>query len=358
MSATDVARLRLRNQAIASTRFENPADVVRRLGAVQAQDYLGSLWALGLRLRRATEASVERAVAEARIVRTWPLRGTLHFVAAEDVRWMLMLSCERTVARAASRYRQLGLDEATFSKSRRVLARALEGGRRRTRAELAAALERSGIATEGQRLIHILNRSSLEGLTCYAARRGKQFTFALLDEWAPRAKRLTREEALAELARRYFTSHGPATLQDFIWWSGLTTADARAGLEASKQTLRREVLEGQTYWLSASAPASRRDESTPANLLPAFDEYAVAYKDRAAVLHPSHIKQANAASAILCPTVIVNGRAVGTWKRTLKKNSVLIETSLWATLRKAERQAVATAARRYGEFLGLPAEVV
>lgn len=358
INASDITRLRLHNQAVASTRFDNSVDVVRRLGAVQAQDYLGSLWALGLRLRRASESSVERAVEERSIVRTWPLRGTLHFVAAEDVRWMLTLSCERTIARAASRYRQLGLDDATFAKSRRVLARALEGGRQLTRAELAAALERRGVATDGQRLIHILNRSSLEGLTCYAARRGKQLTFALLDEWAPHAKRLTREEALAELARRYFTSRGPATLQDFVWWSGLSTAGARAGLEASKQNLRREVLEGQTYWLPSSASAAKKDGRSSAHLLPAFDEYAVAYKDRAAILHPSHIKQTNAAFAILGPTVIVDGRAAGTWKRTLKKGSVLIETRLWATLKRAERQAVEVAARRYGEFLGLPAEVV
>lgn len=358
MNATDVARLRLQHQAIASTRFENPADVVRWLGAVQAQDYLGSLWALGLRMRHATEASIERAVEERLIVRTWPLRGTLHFIAAEDVRWMLMLSCERTVARAAGRYRQLGLDDATFAKSRRVLARELEGGRQLTRAELAAALERSRIATEGQRLIHILNRSSLEGLTCYASRRGKQFTFALLDEWAPHAKRPAREEALAELARRYFTSRGPATLPDFVWWSGLTTTDARAGLEAAEPRLRREVLDGQACWLSSSAPASKQDKSPVAYLLPAFDEYTVAYKDRAAILNTSHALPSNAAFAILGPTVIVDGRAVGTWKRTLKKSSVSIETDLWATLKRAERQAVEAAAQRYGEFLGLSAEVV
>lgn len=358
MKTSDIARLRLHNQAIASARFEKPVDVVHWLGAVQAQDYPGSLWALGLRVRSASEASIERAVEERSIVRTWPLRGTLHFVAAEDVRWMLMLSCERTVARAAGRYRQLGLDEATFAKSRRVIARALEGGRQLTRAELSAALERRGVATEGQRLIHILNRASLEGLTCYAARRGKQLTFALLDEWAPHARRLAREEALAELAARYFKSRGPATLQDFAWWSGLTTADARAGLEASKQSLRREALDGQTYWLSSSASAARKDASPSANLLPAFDEYTVAYKERAAILNTPHALPANAAFAILGPTVIVDGRAAGTWKRTLKKGSVLIETSLWTTLKRSERHELDAAARRYGEFLGLPAEVI
>jgi hypothetical protein len=356
MKTLEVARLRLQTQGIGVSRFENPADVVRWFGAVQAQDYLGALWALGLRLPGVVEAAVEGAVVDRSIVRTWPLRGTLHFVAAEDVRWFLDLSGARTVARAAGRYRQLGLDEATFAKSRRVIVRALERGGQLTRAELAAALERSGVATDGQRLIHLLNRSALEGLTCYASRRGKQFTFALLDEWAPPSKRLSREEALAELTGRYFRSHGPATLEDFVWWSGLTTADARAGLEAEGGRLRREVCDGQTYWLS-STEADAGGARPAAHLLPAFDEYTVAYKDRAAVLHPSHTRRPDAATAVLGPTVVLDGRAVGTWKRTPKRDTVFVETSLWTTLKRTERSALEAAAQRYGEFLGLNAEV-
>jgi hypothetical protein len=355
MTAAEVARRRLQAQGIAAERFENAVDVVRWFGAVQAQDYLGSLWALGLRLPGTVEAEIERAVAERLIVRTWPLRGTLHFVAAGDVRWMPGLLGSRTIARAAGRYRQLGLDEATFAKSRRVLARALEGGRLLTRAELAAALVRSGIATDGQRLIHLLNRSALEGLTCYAARRGKQFTFALLDEWVPSSKSLTREEALAELAVRYFQSHGPATLEDFVWWSSLTRTDARAGLEAARQRLEHESLDGRTYWLSPST-VDAKPESPAVHLLPPFDEYTVAYRDRSAALHPSSARRPDAATAVLGPTVILDGRAVGTWRRTLKKNSVIVETSLWVTLKPAERRALDVAARRYGDFLNLPAE--
>lgn len=354
MKTLEVARLRLRNQLLASEPPASPADVARRLGAVQAQDYLGSLWALGLRLPRATEAEVERAVADASIVRSWPLRGTLHFVAAEDLRWMLRLCAPRTVARAAPRCRQLELDEATFAKSRRVLARALRGGRRLTRPELAAALERAGVHTGGQRLIHLLNRSALDGLTCYAARRGRQFTFALLDEWVPADRVLGRGEALAELAGRYFTSRGPATLRDFVWWSGLATADARAGLEAASPSLSREVFEGETYWLPSSAPPASED-APAAYLLPAFDEYTVAYRDRGAVLDSSHAPLVNAGGGILSPVVVVGGRVVGTWKRELKKDSVVISTNLFAPLKASGRRAVDEAAQRYGEFLGLPA---
>ena len=355
MLSSEVARLRLNKQGIGLSRFKNPADVVRWFGAVQAQDYLGSLWALGLRLRGSKEVEVEHAVADRSIVRTWPLRGTLHFVAAEDVRWMLGLLGARTIARAAGRCRQLGLDEATFTRSRRVLQRALRG-RQLTRTELADALERGGVATGGQRLIHLLNRSALEGLTCYAARRGKQFTFALLDEWAPSDRSLTRDEALAELAVRYFGSHGPATLRDFVWWSSLTTNDARAGLESIRPRLLNEVIDGRTYWLTSSTPPVEEGKSA-AHLLPAFDEYTVAYKDRGAILHPSHTRLTNAAGAVLGPTVILDGQAVGTWKRTLKRESVVIETSLWKTLKRDERHALDAAAQRYGEFLGLPAVV-
>jgi hypothetical protein len=357
MKTHDVAQQRLHNQGIATTPFENPLDVVRWFGAVQAQDYLGSLWALGLRMPHASEASVERAVADRLIVRTWPMRCTLHFVAAEDARWMLGLLGARTIARGAARYRQLELDEATFAKSRRVLTRALEGGRQLTRAELAAVLERHGIATGGQRLIHIMNRVSLEGLTCYAARRGKQFTFALLDEWVTSDRTLARDEALAELAERYFGSHGPATLQDFVWWSSLTTTDARAGIEMAGSRLRREDFDGQTYWLSPSTPDAK-GEPARAHLLPAFDEYTVAYKDRSAVLHPSHAQRANISFAILSPTIVIDSTVVGTWKRTLKRDSVRIETNLFGMLKKTERRTLDAAARRYGEFLGLPATIV
>lgn len=356
MKTFDIARRRLHNQRVGTATRERAADVVRWLGAVQAQDYLGSLWALGLRSHAASEADVERAVADGEIVRTWPFRRTLHYVAAEDVRWMLELSAARTVRRMASAYRQLGLDETTCAKCNRVLARALRDGKQLTRPELAAELNRAGVATDGQRLMHILNRTSLEGLTCYAARRGRQFTFALLDEWAPAAKRLGREEALAELAERYFESRGPATLRDFIWWSGLTTAEARAGLEAAQPRLVREVFDGQTYWLSPSAtPTPTNPDSPLAHLLPAYDEYTVAYKDRGAVLRTSSASKVDAGAQLLNPTVVVDGEVVGTWKRVLKRESVVVTPSLFRKLSRTEKQAVAAAAERYGEFLGLRA---
>ena len=214
-------------------------------------------------------------------------------------------------------------------------------------------LEAARIPTTGGRGLHIISRLAQEGIICFGAREGKQQTFALLDEWAPKAKKMARDEALAELARRYFTSHGPATLQDFIWWSGLRTAEARAGLEMVKPHLVQEVNDGQTYWLASSMPEAKYASPT-AYLLPAFDEYTVAYKDRSAVLNPLHAKQVNTGNGIFFPTIVIDGQIVGTWKRTLKKSAVVITPSSFARLNEGETRAFAAAASRYGEFLGQP----
>jgi Winged helix DNA-binding domain len=348
---------RLQNQHIASSTFDTPGEVVSWLGAVQAQDYLGALWAVGLRMRNATEGDVERALAERTIVRTWPMRGTLHFVAAADVRWMLELMTPRVVAASAARLqRDYELDDAVFARSRDVLTRALQGGGQLTRNAMYETLEAAHISAAGQRGLHILWRLAQEGLLCFGAREGKQPTFVLLDEWVPDARCLERDEALMELARRYFTGHGPATVQDFAWWSGLAVADAKAGLEMAKADLVTEVVDGKTYWFSSST-SPVRDASPDAYLLPSYDEYTVAYKDRGAVLDPVHAKRPDSGSGIFHPTMILDGQVVGTWKRTLEKKSVVITTRPFNPLKKAEKNAFAKAARRYGEFLGLPAAV-
>lgn len=351
---SNLARYRLYNQNISRAAFDNPGDVVGWLGAVQAQDYLGALWAIGLRTKKATEESIEKAIAAKSIVRTWPLRGTLHFVAPADVRWMLRLSTPRVVAASAGRQRQLGLDDAVFARSKELFEEALQGGKQLPRGEMYALLEAAQIPTAGGRGLHILWRLAHDGVICFGARKGKQQTITLLDEWVPAAKTLGREEALSELARRYFTSHGPATLQDFMWWSSLTMADARAGVEAAKVHLARDIVEGQTYWLARSMP-NGKDPPPNVFLLPAFDEYTVSYKDRSAVLDPLYAKRVNSRNGIFSSAIVVDGQIVGTWKRILKKDSVVISPTLFTSLNKAEKRALAAAAHQYGEFLGLPA---
>jgi hypothetical protein len=225
----------------------------------------------------------------------------------------------------------------------------LQGGKQLTRRELAAALEQVGISTAGLRLNFLLLRAEIEGVIASGPRRGKQFTYTLLDDLVPASKTLDRDEALAELARRYFTGHGPASQQDFIWWSGLKAADARAGLEMAKPHLIKEAIDGQIYWLSPSTPTSIVASPT-AYLLPPFDEYTVAYKDRSAVLEPTYTHQAG--YAIFGPTVALDGQIVGNWNRAFKKDTVLITLSPFSSLSEAQNQVIVAAAERYSKFIG------
>jgi hypothetical protein len=246
MRASDVPQVRLHHQGLTTPQFTEPAKVVKWLGAVQAQDYAGGKWAIAQRMRHATDDGIEKAFAQGSILRTHVLRPTWHFVAPDDIRWLLQLTAPRVKASIASYCRANSLDDAAFKRSHRVLATALRGGRQLTRGALRQAVQRAGMATEGIRFILMLMRAELDGLICSGARIGKQFTYTLLEERAPRSKVLTRDEALSELTRRYFTSRGPATLQDYVWWSGLTASGARAGLEMAGRQLTREVIDGRT----------------------------------------------------------------------------------------------------------------
>lgn len=351
----NIARLRLLAQHVARPVLDDPAAVVEWMGAVQAQDYLGGLWGVGLRARRATEASVAAAIARAAIVRTWPMRGTLHFVAAADARWMLDLLTPRVIAASAARYRQLELDDAVFARAGRVAEKALRGGKRLRRTALYGLWNAAGIATDGARGLHVLSHLSQKGLLCFGPRDGKQPTVTLLEEWASGARALDRESALGELARRYFTSHGPATVHDFAWWSGLTIADARAGIGLVKSQLAHADVSGRTYWFGDTGRA--RVAASTAYLLPPWDEYTVAYRDRAAMLDPAHAPRVNAGGGILKPVVVVRGQVVGAWQRTLQKGVVVVRPRPFTRLGSDDTRAVTAAARRYGKFLGLAADI-
>ena len=355
MTPREIARHRLANLRIATSTARNPADVVTALGAMQAQDYSGALWAIGLRLANATQADVERAIAARTIVRTWPMRGTLHFVPAADVRWMLELLTPRILAGSAKRQLALELDAAVFARCRTVFLRELQGGRQLTREAMLASLEQAGIPAGPQRGYHILWRLAQEQLLCFAGRDGKQPTFALLDEWVPAGRRLSRDEALAELARRYFTSHGPATLPDFVWWSGLKVTDARAAIDFVASELAAEAIDGKIHWLP---PSSTPATPGHAELLPGFDEYLLGYQERRAVLDPAHAEKiVPGGNGVFRPMLVLDGRVVGVWKSTLRKASVAIAPTPFKTLNPTETRAFGRAAARYGEFLGVTARL-
>jgi hypothetical protein len=353
MTPAEIARLRLLNQHIDGVQFTCPEDLVAWLCAVQSQEYAGAKWALGLRLPGAVDAEIERAFASGAILRTHVMRPTWHFVAPADIRWMLALTAPRVHAISDYQYRKAGLDDALFARSADILTRELQGGHERTRDELRDALERDGVATQGPlRLGYIMMRAELEGLICSGPRRGKQFTYALLEERVPPARTLERAEALAELTRRYFTSHGPATARDFSWWSGLTVADAQRGLEIASADLQRLEVEGRTYWTAQSTLPARATVET-AHLLPNYDEYGVSYQDRSAIFDPTRLDQ-----FIFSPIFIVDGQIAGAWKRMLSKRAVTVELNAFISLANAQRQAVTQAAERYAAFLGLPTELV
>jgi hypothetical protein len=322
---------------------------------MQAQDYLGGLWAVALRLPDVTETAVELAIAERKIIRTWPLRGTLHFVAAADIRWMLALLAPGMIAKRAGLFRQLELDESVFARCRKLFVKALRGNRQLTRDALMSLLKSAKIMTAALRGYHILWQLAHEGLLCIAAREGKQQTFALLDEWVPSTvPSLERDAALAELTLRYFCGHGPATLRDFVWWTGLKVSDAKSALESVSHQLSRQIVNDTAYWMPRewAAPA---ETARAAYLLPSFDEYLLGYRDRGAVLDPLHSEKiVPGGNGVFQPTVVINGRVAGTWKRTLKKNAVVITAKLFKPLKKTEQNAFAAAAERYARFIGLP----
>lgn len=353
MKNTDIATQRLRHQSLTGAKYDTANQVVSALAAVQAQDYAGAKWALGLRMQRATDDDIEQAFTSGAILRTHLLRPTWHFVTPADIRWLLALTAPRVHAANAYMYQRSGLDSAVLKRSRAILEKTLRGGQQLTRDELRDAYRRAGLSPEVDlRVTYLLMHAELEGLICSGARRGKQFTYALLEERVPPAKALDREEALAELSRRYYLTRGPATAHDFAKWSGLTVSDARRGIAAIHPHLSEVQIDGQTYWLSNSAPApTPRAPARTAHLLSIYDEYISSYKDRSMLGDPDRAQQLMSMGNDLTAILLLNGRIAGTWKRSLAKDQVLVRLSPFVAPTAAETRVIAAEAQRYGDFL-------
>lgn len=354
MQNSDLLNQRLANHRLSGLGFEQPAQVVGWLGAVQAQDYPAAKWALGLRMQDATDQGIEGAFAEGSILRTHVLRPTWHLVTPADIRWLLALTAPRVHAANAYYYRREGLDEQIFRRSNAALAKALQGGKHLTRKELSAVLEGKGISIQGLGLTLIVMQAELEGLICSGPKRGKQYTYALMEERAPETGRLERDEALSRLALRYFTSHGPATVHDFAWWSGLKVADARRGIEISRPELEEDIVEGKSCWLYPIGVAEICGPVT-AHLLPPYDEYIIAYKNRDPVLDPERADIPQ--NAIFNGVIEVGGQAIGNWTRKLGRGSVSVELNPFGALTEAESEAVNAAVQRYAGFLRVELDV-
>lgn len=352
MTHPRIVNLRLTNHRLLQSEFQKPAELLKFLGAVQGQDFNGAKWALALRLHNATDEEIENAFSKGEILRTHVMRLTWHFVAPQDIRWLLKLTAPRLNTAIKSYYQKFELDDDIFKRTNRAIERAMRGGKQLTRQELRAVIAKAGVPCDDHvRFNFMVVRAELDALICSGPRRGKQFTYALLDERVPQAKALSREESLAELARRYFTSRGPATLQDFVWWSGLIVNDARTAIDSVRGDLLKETIGGVDFWRSALTPKPAPVRNT-AHLLPSFDEYFVAYKDRRAAIDEDSNKPFEQSSVVFQSPVVVNGVFVGHWKPKMTKTGVNISFDLVKKISTTDDRRLAKAADRYRTFLG------
>ena len=350
----ELTALRLASQRIASPRdLTTPTDVARWMLALQSQDYAGALWAIGLRLPGCTSADVEAALAAGEIVRSWPMRGTLHIVAADDLGWMMDIAARRQATWAAKRRSDLGITDDELVRAGDIAVELMTGGRVVRRDALLTAWEGRGIPTTGQRGYHLLWNLAHHKLIVFGPHDAKQPTFTLFEEWVTRHRDLAGDEALAEFATRYFRSHGPATERDFAWWASITLGDARKGIAAAVGLERRDV-DGVSYYLAEGAEAA----ASGVFALPGFDEYLLGYQDRSPALAPEFAQRiVPGNNGMFLPTVVVDGEVVGTWKRTESAKKVTVDLSEFTTMTKKGHAGFERAIKRYGEFVGKPVEI-
>lgn len=358
MKPIDIRHIRLTQQHLSTTTLTSPVDVVKSQVAVQAQDYYGAKWAIGQRMLNATDEKVEQAITDGSILRVHVMRPTWHFVVADDIRWLVKLTAPRVNAISSYHYRKAELDQATFRKTNKILIKTLQGGKHLTRDELREAVKRGGVEPgDSMRLGYIMHRSELDGILCSGPRKGNQFTYALLDERVPKSRILETDEALSELTLRYFASRGPATTSDFVWWSGLTAAQAKRGIDISSDQLKSEEVDGKTYWMTSSPKANPRQSSRQVHLLPSYDEYFIAYKDRSAAIPEGLDQKALAAKVAFESPLTIDGQVIGTWKRVTGKSSVTIRVTPFFSLSKADQSGVVRRCKEFAQFLQLDPKI-
>ncbi len=345
---TDLAKFRLSSQQLCGTNLKTAQQMVRWFGAVQGQEYAQTKWGLGLRLPELDEPDIEQELVTGKILRTHLLRPTWHFVAAPDIRWLLELTAPQVNRVNAYMYRKLELDEPVFNRCNELLISLLEGGKQLTRAAVNETFQQHKIEARGHRLSYIMMYAELAGIVCSGARQGNQFTYALLDEQVPAAGSYSREEALAELTRRYFSSRGPATLNDFATWSGLARTACKSGMELIRSSLEKITLPDNDYYFIPPLPLLK--EHVPAlQLLPVYDEYVMGYRDRSAFFE--FRKQLRPSPPVYFDSIIIDeGQQIGTWRRTLTGKTVDLELAFFRPLSARQDQSFRLAVRRLEAF--------
>jgi hypothetical protein len=357
VSAGELLRLRQFTQRIHPVATGSVTETVRHLLAVQAQDFAQALWAVGLRTKGSTRSDVLAALESGEVVRTLPMRGTLHFVAAEDLRWMLSLTAARSLRSATTRNNRFGLDQSTLDRAEAVTRKEL-AGRSLSRDEFVRILSLNGVSTERERGYHLIFYLAHLSLVCWGPPSGTQQALVLVDDWIPAQQPLAKDVALAQFARRYFASHGPATERDFAWWTKLTLADVRAGMAAVGDELTELTHRGTSYWIGTGeldAASGGRAAST-VHALAGFDEYLLGYQDRRLPVAVEHFERVVPDSnGIFLPTIVANGRVVGTWRRTPrsrtpKSAAAGIEPDHFEAASPNQLAGFAKAAKRYARF--------
>ena len=347
MTSQAIAHHRLVNQALLHSTFETSHELVQYMGCVQAQDYYGAKWAIGNRISGITDEQIESDFSAGKILRTHVLRPTWHFVSPKDIRWMLKLTAPKVRALSKGLHRQLEIDDDVLKRSKKIMIKTLRDSKHATRDVLRESLAKGKINTDDIRLGLLLMEAELDALICSGTRRGKQFTYALLNDRVPETKDKEHDEAVAELGKRYFFSRGPATVQDFMWWSGLSLKDVKNSIALNKKFLDHEVIDGQTYWFAASMPRTAKKIKT-VRLLPAYDEYTVGYRDRSHVIQPDFMKPTG--NGIFKATIIVDGQVSGTWKRVDIKKQMHVEIRALVASKKISGKLLSTATKAYAQF--------
>ena len=357
-SRSDITRRRLVSQALTGA-ITDPAAVVDRMLALQAQDLRWAKWAVAVRAPGSTSADVDALIDSGRVVRSWPMRGTLHLVPAPDLAWLLDLSTPRLWAGAATRRRDLGLDEATIERSRTVAEEALSGGRELSRTDFQALLQQNGINVDGQRGYHLIWHLAQSGTLCWGRQLDSQQMLVLLNEWVPNPRRLDRDEALGEYLLRYLAGHGPAALTDFAWWSQVTMADAKIALAVAGPQLDVLDVDGVRHLLLRSAdvgPLGRAAAGRGPNAvlaLPGFDEHLLGYRDRSFAIEPENLTRVvPGKNGIFLPILVRGGRIAGTWRRDWQARAITVQPVPFAAPSPAFARSADRALHEYARFLG------
>lgn len=350
MDLSKIAHARLISQQITASRFTTPKDIVAWMGAMQAQDYAMSKYAVALRLPGSTDETIQAAIDKGDIIRTHLLRPTWHLISADDIYWMTDLAAPQIKTKLNSRAKELELTPALIRKTNRMLEKALTGGKHLSREDLVALFEKANIVNNDNRVAHILLHAEMEGIICSGPLKNKKLTYALLEERVPKRTKLQKEEAVAKLAYKYFSGHGPATWQDFLWWSGLSVKDAKRGVELIKSDFISETIDGETYIFHQSLNVPKSSK-TSLYLLPAYDEFIIGYKNRTASLSSEDHKKVVSNNGIFWPVILVNGIVAGSWRRTITKNEVLVETEFFTPQKKETGPLLRKAVSGYKIFI-------